>query len=862
MATYISLSSGDWSSASTWLTAFSGVGSPSFPLSAAGEPPQSNGGDKIIIRGGHTVTYNVSGIFGDQTSQYVAGTTLTNVSANAIILSGGTLKASRTISTELTARGTIYIAPSGTLDWGTTSDPISNVNANITLHYMTQLSALSASTAAAGIYLHGSAADNQYFNNNIYINGRPRLVNTTLAVSAASGATTISVVSSTGWRVYDKLIIATEYIGNIASATTGILSSTIIQSMTGNNITISPPLNNQRSKGTSVGNFTSNVNIKSYDIRYPSFGIFLNIGAYKYNNAIDINYIKIDSVGSGITTPTGWVGYAVNGVRPAAAFTGNALGFLSVYTTLALIPPFTIKGVVIESYSSVIAYPMYINGKLSEIITIDDFACYNASAGTNYGIYVNSQASVLIKNSTVYRSSVPFLMGASVPNNITLNNCSLDGGTTTLGSNINGLTLNIINSKLRSGSYISPLDAIQSATIRNSTIIHTSSAGLIIQPNVNASGTITFSNCTFLSGNSTASPANLLSAITKTNIGRGNKTAQTAEINIFQPNGNLFDFRKFNYYHYSQSDLIVRKRGITSYRIKPEITNTQFYNYYTIPAVADSPLRIKGSLRFDSNYGTAYPPSINFNGAGDDKTFTCTPTIDTWQDFDITLNPTTTDDITMTITCQSSATNGFVWLDGIPITPYIQNVRHYGFIFDKAIDRTVNSLNTLTENQVSALSTVSNLDYLYDEATYWSVLNPSLTSYIDLVTVNGSVLDFGNRNITVTSNDGTGFVYDSASNTITINSNTLSAGNNFNTLKTTGNLILSGTSTVNDITLNASLSQLTPTNLTNVIVTGQLTYNSNVATQITYTNCSVTSATNIGSANITIKKINSTITYA
>jgi hypothetical protein len=861
MATYISLSSGDWSSASTWLTAFSGLGSPSFPLSAAGQAPQSNGGDKIIIRGGHTVTYNVSGVFGDETSQYVAGTVLTNVSSNAIILSGGTLKASRTISTELTARGTIYIAPSGTLDWGTTSDPISNVNANITLHYMTQLSALSASTAAAGIYLHGSSTDNQYYYNNIYMNGRPRLVNTTLAVSAASGATTISVVSSTGWRVNDKLIIATEYIGNIASATAGVLSSTIIQSMTGNNITISPPLNSQRSKGTSVGNFTSNVNIKSYDIRYPSFGIFLNIGAYTYN-PIDINYIKINSVGSGITTPTGWVGYAVNGVRPAAAQTGNTLGALTVYTTFALVPPFTLKGIVIESYSSVQAYPMYVNGKLSETITIDDYACYNPSAGTNYACYFNSQASVLMKNSTIYRASIPFFMGASVPNKITLDNCALDGGSNALGSTINGLTLNITNSKLRSLGYITPLDAIQSATIRNSTIIHTNSAGLIIQPNVNASGTIIFSNCTFLSGNSTASPANLLSAVTKTNIGRGNKTAQTAEINIFQPNGNLFDFRKFNYYHYSVSDLIVRKRGITSYRIKPEINNTQFYNYYTIPAVADTPIRIKGSLRFDSNYGTQYPPSINFNGAGDDKTFTCTPTVDIWQDFDITLNPTTTDDITMTITCQSSATNGFVWLDGIPITPYIQNVRHYGFVFDKAIDRTVNSLNTLTENQVSALSTVSNLDYLYDEATYWSVLNPSLTSYIDLVTVNGSVLDFGNRNITVTSNVGTGFAYNSASNTIIINSDILSAGNNFNTLKTTGNLILSGTSTVSNITLNASLSQLIPVDLTGVVITGLLTYNTNVASQITYTNCTVTSATNVGSANIIIKKINSTITYA
>jgi hypothetical protein len=225
----------------------------------------------------------------------------------------------------------------------------------------------------------------------------------------------------------------------------------------------------------------------------------------------------------------------VNGVRPAAAQIGNPIGSLTVYTTLAQVPPFTLKGIVMESYSSVQAYPMYVSGKLSETVTIDDYACYNPSAGTTYACYFNSQASVLMKNSTIYRASVPFFMGTSVPNKITLDNCSLDGGTTVLGASINGLTLNITNSKLRSLGYITPLDAIQSATIRNSTITHTSSAGLIIQPNVNASGTITFSNCTFLSGTS-ANPANPLSAVTKTTIGQANKTAQTAEINIFQPN--------------------------------------------------------------------------------------------------------------------------------------------------------------------------------------------------------------------------------------------------------------------------------------------------------------------------------------
>jgi hypothetical protein len=726
------------------------------------------------------------------------------------------------------------------------------------------LSALSASAGAAGLYLYGASGENQSYNNNIYINGKPKLRNTTLAVSAASASTIIRVISSTGWNIGDRLVISTENVANLSSSSVGVLSSTNIVSMTGNNITISPGLNTSRSAGTPVSNFTSNVNIKSFNPVYASYGIYIIPGL---TNKIDINYIGINGIGNGVqwtqngvTTTIGWTNYSYTGTRNSVALNGTPIGGVTFYVNFTQINGFTVKGIVLENpIGSSQHYGLYINGKWAETMIIEDYAALSPN-GNGYGMGFNTQASANVKNSVIHRSSFGILMNTSVPNNITFDNVYIDGTSSSLAASLNGLNLNIINSRLRTNSYVTPLDAIQSAAIKNSSIHHVSPNGGVIQPNVNASGSLNFSNCNFYYNTSTGISA--LSSITKNTTGSGNKSAQSAEVTIFQANGNLFDYRRFNYYHYSQADLTVRKRGITSFRIKPEIANIQFYNYFTLPAVADTPQIIKGSLRFDSNYGTAYPPSINFNGAGVDTTFTCTSTVNEWQDFDLTLTPKTTDNITITITCQSSATNGFVWLDGLPVYPYIQNVRHYGFVFDKASDRTINTLNTLTENQVSALSTVNNLDYLYDEATYWSVLNPSLTSYIDLVTVNGSVLDFGNRNITVTSNVGTGFAYNSASNTIIINSDILSAGNNFNTLKTTGNLILSGTSTVSNITLNASLSQLIPVDLTGVVITGQLTYNTNVASQITYTNCTVTSATNVGSANIIIKKINSTITYA
>ena len=864
MATYFSNQTGLWSSANTWLT---GAANSLVPIGAASLPPQSLGGDRIIIRSGHTVTYDVIGCFGDESSTYGAGVATTgqgilNLSANAIVLSGGTLKADRTSNIELTARGSLVIGPSATLDWGTTADPLLS-SANITLHCMLQLSALSASAGAAGIYLWGPTADNQTFNNNIYINGKPKLRNTTLAISAATGSTVISATSSTGWAVGDRLVISSEYTGNIASTTVGVLSSTTIVSMTGNNITISPGLNAARSAGTPISNFSSNVNIKSYNPIYSSYGIYCNIGI---GNIVDINYIHFDGVGNGVqwtqngvTTTVGWTNYSFSGVRSATSQTGTPVGCLTLYNNYSQLTPFSVRGITMDNPSGASQhYGLYINGKWAETLTIDDYCAYSPN-GNGYGLAFNTQASALLKNSIIHRSNYPFLLNTSVPNKVIIDKCYLDASSNGLGPTLNGLTFNVTNSRIRSSATVSPLDAVQSATIKNSSIYHGTSNGAVIGSNVNASGSLNFSNCNFYYNTGTTNT--LLSSFTKTPTSQSNKSAQSAEITVFQANNNLFDYRKFNYYHYSQADLTMRKRGITSYRIKPERADTQFYNYFTLAGVADTPQRIKGSLRFDSNYGTAYPPSINFNGAGVDTTFTCTSSVNTWQDFDVTLTPTSTDDITITITCQSTLTTGYVWFDGVPIYPFVQNVRHYGFIFDKASDRTVNTLNTLTENQVSALSTVSNLDYLYDAANYWSVTNPASSSYIDLCTVNGSVLDFGNQNIIIASTPLSGFTYNSTLSTITINSTTLSGGNNFTTLKTNGLVTLSGSSTLSDITVNANVSSLNVSNLNNVTIPKLLSYNTNSPSSVIYTNCAITSATNTGSANVTIKKINSTVTY-
>ena len=100
MATYTSTATGIWSAGATWV---------------GGVKPPSGAGHKIVIAAGHTVTYDeAAGTYGDDTSS--------TTSANNAIVVNGTLKFSRSTSTQLTCRGTLFVATNGTLDAGSTAD--------------------------------------------------------------------------------------------------------------------------------------------------------------------------------------------------------------------------------------------------------------------------------------------------------------------------------------------------------------------------------------------------------------------------------------------------------------------------------------------------------------------------------------------------------------------------------------------------------------------------------------------------------------------------------------------------------------------------------------------------------------------
>lgn len=168
----------------------------------------------------------------------------------------------------------------------------------------------------------------------------------------------------------------------------------------------------------------------------------------------------------------------------------------------------------------------------------------------------------------------------------------------------------------------------------------------------------------------------------------------------------MHDSRNINYHRVCQTDTSTRKRATYSVKIQPKVANTAITYTFTLPAVAGVAQTIKGSLRFDSTYGTATPPSIALSEQGVTASHTCAATADAWDDFTLSFTPTSTGDITATVTVQSASTAGFAWLDGVYHYPMTQSVRHYGYQWLPQAAQIVDTRLTLTESAALALPIV------------------------------------------------------------------------------------------------------------------------------------------------------------
>ena len=144
------------------------------------------------------------------------------------------------------------------------------------------------------------------------------------------------------------------------------------------------------------------------------------------------------------------------------------------------------------------------------------------------------------------------------------------------------------------------------------------------------------------------------------------------------------------------------------------------------------------------NGGDCNLPTVTLSGLGATPvTFTATATANTWQFYDLSITNTSGFDGNFTLTFTASAktvTTGNVWFDGVPDSPFITKVRHYGFQFDEANPvRRVNIFTQATEPVAAAYTgvtinggtkrvsfgtgTADTFQKVYDYSQAWGVLN-------------------------------------------------------------------------------------------------------------------------------------------
>lgn len=229
MAAITSAASGNWSATGTW---------------TGGVVPGE--GDTVTIQNGHTVTINQNITVGADTS------------TPAIQMSGTgklVLPSSPAADYTLTCKGDLNCNGGG-FEIASSGSPLDSARKfTIKLNYSATLSA------------------NEYRMNGSLLKfyGRPYAVSyrTTLTAQAASGQAVINVGDATGWAVGDEIIVAT------SNTTKSQTEAHTIQSIAGNQVTLTANLAYTHESGAPVVHLTRNILITNYN---DSYGTNVNTG--------------------------------------------------------------------------------------------------------------------------------------------------------------------------------------------------------------------------------------------------------------------------------------------------------------------------------------------------------------------------------------------------------------------------------------------------------------------------------------------------------------------------------------------------------------------------------------------------------
>lgn len=655
-------------------------------------------GDQVVIAAGHTVTIDGTYVWGHDVVSSTYGSSAVNVA--------GTLKASRTVSSSLTFKGSAIFnsATNATFDYGTIADPIpSSVNATVLLN--------KAGTGSfrEGMRFTAPAGAGQSLN--FYTCGaktRTRWVLT--AADIASGQANITLSSSAhGWVAGDTIMVGTAP----ASAVTVNQQETMtILSVSGAVITCTTNFTYLHKTGIPVANYNSNVTIKSFNASPNNSYIFINQTISNYPQNVSLNDTAFWYMGYGVGNPILFT-QASNNLYPMA------IDRCAFYQTSGQPCPVVYGGKIIVSMTnSVFAnnMPCGQNSEQGVGFSIDGCSFY----GWNM-YYYNVSPTSSISNSWIE-------MQLNCPNVVTQG---------AIYKNVKFYGSQITYFSYQSSSFYNCDFGYSYPVASQYGDSWTRYAGT-----QNLEMTVYFKDCKFgTTWNTPASYNGDLAAQMNITITYENKNADITQQEVWNQIGTVIRNNSTTY------------RGTSSYAFTPykytNSLNKDLTKTISIPCANGSTIRVLGYIKADTtfyNSGTWNAPKMTLSGLGATPVvFTATSAANNaWQQGDISITNSSGADgnFTLTLSANSQTTAaGSVYFDGIPDGLFVTKVRHYGFDLSQqtSATRTVDPYVVVSESTAAAYTgvtfngstkritfgagTIDTAQKIYDYSRAWSCLN-------------------------------------------------------------------------------------------------------------------------------------------
>lgn len=604
MAAITSTATGNWGTGGTWV---------------GGIAPAE--GDTVTIASGHTVTVDGTYIVGSDPGS--AGLAAVTVAA------GGTLKASRTVNSSLQLKGDLVTASSttATIDWGrrSTTDRIpAGVTATLILNY----------SAAMANYKYGIFIAE---GSNAYFGGVAKTRNSVTTSSVSGGGTTVDVADITGWAVNDFVIIG-ETTGTMAQYDRVQILTVTAGSGTTGTITFAA-LTYAHASGAPIGNFSSNVTIKSFNTTNPGY-FCCRYTSTASNNRRELDDVTFEYVGSDVSL-TSTKCFVSSGLSTE----GNP--FLTFESCSFY-----------QGNNSVGLFMNQLN--TTKIFKNHAFFSSVGSAGalwyTASGTYTQLEDSVFYFMSCVGHNS-GFSQGGQ---GATFRRCKFWANAANFSVNlVNGSGMAYVDCQWHSseptGTALCLLGSgdatFTTCSLGGSDLPGTPACGYVLDagPTSGQVGTFRFNDCKFATP-STSFYRRLTTANPKYITLVANKNLDPLVQEIYTPNGIII------------RDNTSKVSGVTSLKMSPTSATNALTFTLQIPAPTGKKVGVSGYLWRD----TANTTTVTLSGLGiTASTYTASGSLSANEQFFVSGTQTTGTDGILTLTISTTGASGNLWVDSV-----------------------------------------------------------------------------------------------------------------------------------------------------------------------------------------------------